>query len=239
MIIIVLAGGEGKRMNSNLPKVLHPIHNKPMIVHVIETALLLNPEKIFVIVGKHYEAIKSNIEQFIDPSIIEYCHQVIPNGTGGAILCTLEQIKNYEETIILSGDVPLISYNTLNNLNRFENSLLITELENPYGNGRILFGNKKNITEIIEEKDCNDEQRKIKFVNCGIYKFQVKHLLNLIPQIDNKNKNNEYYLTDIVKLCNINNIDLNYHTLEISNQLEIHNINTQDDLKFVIEKISV
>jgi len=239
MIIIILAAGEGKRMNSNIPKILHIIKEKPMIVHVIEKALLLNPEKILVVVGKHYDSIKNNIDKFIDSEIIDYCHQTIPNGTGGAILSTLDKIKDYKDVIILSGDVPLISYKTLYELNKFDNSLLITELNNPFGNGRIIFGNNNDITQIMEEKDCNDEERKIQFVNCGIYKFQINVLMQLIPQIDNVNKNNEYYLTDIVKLCFENNILLNYHILDKLNQLEIHNINTQEDLKFVIEQISV
>ena len=226
MIVIILAGGDGKRMESILPKVLHNVNEIPMIVSVIKTAIILKPEKIFIIVGKYYEIIKNTIALYIDYPI-QYCHQLISNGTGGALLCCINDIKDYDECIILSGDVPLISIDTLEKF-KFDTCLLITQLDNPFGNGRIKFNEYNEIIDICEEKDCNSNEKLIKYVNCGIYKFQIKNIINLIPFITNNNNNNEYYLTDLIKLHFKNNININI--IELFNKIEIMNINTKDDL---------
>lgn len=249
MIVLIMAGGLGKRMESTLPKVLHKVGNAnsmypmyPMIIHVIIKALTINPEKIFIIVGKYKDIIKETIDEYINqniiinPEIIEYVFQEESLGTGHAILCSLPHIKNYYNTkaIILSGDVPLISNNTLQNLIDNENRLLITELDNPTGCGRIIMVKENNsIINIIEEKDCNENEKNIKLVNCGIYQINVMDLLKLIPLIDNNNKANEYYLTDIVPLMINNNIGVGYYNLPKENQYEITNINTKADLERV------
>ena len=253
MIVLIMAGGLGKRMESDLPKVLHKVNvpnttnlersnvlSYPMIIHVIIKAVTINPEKIFIIVGKYKDIIKKTIDEYINlniiinPEIIEYILQEESLGTGHAIYCTLPKIKEYYNTkaLILSGDVPLISTKTLFNLIDDENKLLITELENPTGCGRIIMKKEDNsIMNIIEEKDCNNCEKEIKLVNCGIYQIRVMDLLKLIPQISNNNKANEYYLTDIVTLMINNNIGLKYFNLPKENQYEITNINTKSDLE--------
>lgn len=247
MIVIIMAGGMGKRMESNLPKVLHKVIHPsnhsiqyPMLIHVIITSMSLNPEKIFVIVGKFRDIISKEINQYIqqglisNPDLIEYVEQEEPQGTAHAIKCTLEQIKSYSDNkaLILSGDVPLISPNTLENLsNGLVNKLLITELENPFGCGRILLNNFGKIYGIREEKDCNQQEKDIRLVNCGIYQISVKDLINLIPLISNNNRAQEYYLTDIVDLMIKNNITIETCLLEKESQWEIKNVNTKKDLQ--------
>lgn len=246
MIVIIMAGGLGKRMQSDLPKVLHKVNlpnvintSYPMIVYVILKAQKINPEKIFIIVGKYKNIIKETIDEYINQNIIinseiiEYVMQEESLGTGHAILCTLPYIKNYYNTkaIILSGDVPLISNNTLQNLINNENKLLITELDDPSGCGRIIMDNNNSIINITEEKDCNENQKNIKLVNCGIYQINVMDLLKLIPKIENNNKANEYYLTDIIPLMINNNIIFGYYNLPKESQYEITNINTRNDLE--------
>ena len=170
MIVLIMAGGLGKRMESDLPKVLHKVNvpnttnlersnvlSYPMIIHVIKKALTINPEKIFIIVGKYKDIIKKTIDEYINlniinnPELIDYILQEESLGTGHAIYCTLPKIKEYYNTkaLILSGDVPLISTETLFNLIDDENRLLITELENPSGCGRIIMKDDSiiNITE--------------------------------------------------------------------------------------------
>lgn len=235
-----MAGGLGKRMESTIPKVLHNVINPsnndeelPMLIHVINTSIKLNPNKIFVIVGKYFDLIKETIDKyFYDINLIEYVIQENALGTGHAINCAIPQISKYynERAIILSGDVPLISYNTLMSLNDNSNKLLITELENPFGCGRILFNEFFKIVGIKEEKDCDEYEKNIKYVNCGIYQISVQDLINLIPQIDNKNKANEYYLTDIIHLMIKNSIKIEYCILEKNFQWEIKNVNTKNDL---------
>jgi bifunctional N-acetylglucosamine-1-phosphate-uridyltransferase/glucosamine-1-phosphate-acetyltransferase GlmU-like protein len=243
-----MAGGLGKRMESDLPKVLHKVNlpneintSYPMIVHVILKAQKINPEKIFIVVGKYRNIIKETIDEYINlniivnPNLIEYVIQEESLGTGHAIMCTLPYIKEYYNTIaiILSGDVPLISTETLVNLinSKDENKLLITELDDPSGCGRIIMDNNNSIINITEEKDCNENEKNIKLVNCGIYQIRVMDLLKLIPKIENNNKANEYYLTDIVSLMINNNIILGYYNLPKEKQYEITNINTRNDLE--------
>ena len=236
MIVLIMAGGLGKRMNSDIPKVLHKVNNKPMIIHVIEKAIELNPDKIYIIVGKYKTIIEETICNYNLSTTVNYINQEIPNGTGHAILVSLPFIEFHNSVIILSGDVPLISIDTLNNLIKYENSLLITKLDNPHGCGRIIFKNNEESTiidKIIEEKDCSNEEKLIKYVNCGIYHIQSNILKSLIPQITNNNKSNEYYLTDIVELMNNNDIKLNSFELSKNKQFETTNINTQNDLLLV------
>lgn len=257
MIVIIMAGGIGKRMESDLPKVLHPVVDPdntytslPMLIRVTQTALKLNPSKIFIIVGKFRNIITETINQYIqDTNMIKYIDQETPLGTGHAIKCTLPFLYEYsnDKALILSGDVPLISLFTLSNLISDSNKLLITELENPYGCGRILFEENTDnnnyftnkIIGIREEKDCSDIEKNIKFVNCGIYQIAVKNLIDLIPLINNNNKSNEYYLTDIVDLMVKNNIYITPYILIKCFQWEIKNVNTKKDLKelnnYVIE----
>lgn len=252
MIVIIMAGGLGKRMESDLPKVLHQVVDPsnindeyPMLIHVLNTSIKLNPKKIFVVVGKYKNIIEETINKYIKNNVlIEYVMQEPVLGTAHAIKCTLPQISKYinEKAIILSGDVPLISINTLNGLDGETNKLLITELDNPYGCGRILFNNaiSTKINKIIgirEEKDCSDEERKINFVNCGIYQIAVRDLMDLIPLIGNENKSNEYYLTDIIYLMIQNSIPIDTYLLAKHSQWEIKNVNTKNDLEYLNDYI--
>lgn len=253
MIVIILAGGLGKRMESSLPKVLHKVvlpldvsEEYPMLVHVIMTAMQLNPEKIYVVVGKFKQIISQTVGQYIQKSIpIEYVDQEPALGTGHAVKCALETIGfNYEpdtQTLILSGDVPLMTPDTLKNMTGSNNKLLITKLDEPFGCGRIIFDDgSHNVLKIIEEKDCTDEERKIQYVNCGIYQIKLGVLRDLIPMISNCNKAGEYYLTDIVGLMGVHGIPVDACLLENEQHWEIANVNTKKDLEklnnFVFEK---
>ena len=235
--ILIMAGGLGKRMNSEVPKVLHLINNKPMIVQIIETSLKLNIHKIGIIVGKYYAVIKETLEQYLDTNVIaskiSFIMQNEPLGTGHAILCCkkfLEKMPSYIYNVcILSGDVPLISVESINNLlndTEFCN-ILIANIDDPRGYGRIVIENNK-ISKIIEEKDCNEEEKQIKFINSGIYSFNIKVLLQYIDKIDNNNKQNEYYLTQLFELFVKNYIPINYQIVE--NILEISGVNDKQQL---------
>ena len=236
-VILIMAGGLGKRMNSEVPKVLHLINNKPMIVHVIETSFKLNIHKICIIVGKYYAVIKETLEQYLDMNImaskITFIMQNEALGTGHAILCCkkfLEKMPTYIYNVcILSGDVPLITTESINNLlndTEFCN-ILIANIDEPSGYGRIVIENNK-ISKIVEEKDCTEEERQIKFINSGIYSFNIKVLLQYIDKIDNNNKQNEYYLTQLFEVFVKNYIPINYQIVE--NILEISGVNDQQQL---------
>ena len=232
-IVLILAGGLGKRMNSELPKVLHLLKNKPLIVHVIESALKINPTKIGIIVGKYSEIIEKTVNKYItDTSKIEYIVQIEPLGTGHAIMCCKDFLSNYKKSsvTILSGDVPLIKSNTLerlnNTLNKKDASILVNKLENPHGYGRIITDGEQFI-KIVEEKDCDEEERKVDLVNSGIYCVTCNAILNNIDKITNNNKQKEYYLTDLFNYIDRDNIDLVY----LENMYEVMGVNTPEQLK--------
>lgn len=240
LYITIMAGGQGKRMMSELPKVLHKVNGEAMIVRLIREVLQLNPEKILIVVGKFKDQIKTEIEKNITIDNIEYVDQIVPLGTGDAIKCTLGVLSNTNvNNLILNGDVPLIRFETINEI--YQNHLksntefTITSIDssNPTGSGRIIIDN--NIfQEIIEEKDCTSEQRKINLINCGIYICCSSVLHNYIPLIDNNNVQKEYYLTDLVKIYRqFTQKIINLHILSREKEIEIYNINTREQLEFV------
>jgi len=236
--VCILAGGEGKRMNSTLPKVLHLFKSKPMIVHVIEKSLELFPEKIIIVTGKYNNLIQKTIKQFIEEKYYNkliFVIQETPLGTGHAISCTLSNYNEDDMVLILNGDTPNISSYLLQKFtNKCENILLISKNDDPNGYGRIIVNEKGDIQKIIEEKDASEHEKKINTINSGIYFIKSTDLMRYIPKITNNNKQKEYYLTDIVELIikdnkNIkgylikkeeNNLILGVNTIEQLNNLE-------------------
>ena len=227
--ILILAGGLGKRMNSDLPKVLHKLNDKTLINCVIETANKLNPNKIGIIVGKYKEQIEESINETIEKCIlskIEYIIQDIPKGTGHAVQCASEFIKEYSRILVLSGDVPLITDYTLINMINSNNkcTILVNELENPAGYGRIVFDNSNKI-KIIEDKECTNEEKSIKEINSGIYCFDSDLLIEHLPKLKCNNAQGEYYLTDIVSFYE------NVKVVKSENNNEILGVNTSEQLQ--------
>ena len=245
-IVIIMAGGLGKRMNSDLPKVLHNILEKPMLVHIINQAKLINPIKILIVVGKYKNIIKQTLEQYMDINInkqIVFIDQPIALGTGHAIQCCRDELLNYDDlskVIILSGDVPLLKFSTINNMLENFNKVKIvtTKFNNPDGYGRIIEKNNKFL-KIVEQKDCNEEEKLIKRVNCGIYIIQLSILCKYLPYLSNNNSQNEYYLTDIIEIIKINeNIVIDIHDISEKNQYQIMGINTSEQL-LELEKLMI
>lgn len=231
--VIILAGGLGKRMDSNLPKVLHKVNNIPLIIKIIETVSKIFLNKIFIVVGKHKNIIKSTIEEYITNDMIEYIIQDEPLGTGNAIQCCYNKLLLYHnyKTLILSGDVPLIQINILQKMIDFKKECLIltADLDNPFGYGRII-KNRNDFLKIQEEKDCNDEERKISEINSGIYLIQTGYIISNILNITNNNKQNEYYLTDIFKLIKQKDIHVDTLKLNKCDNYQIKGINTKEEL---------
>ena len=229
-----MAGGLGKRMESKIPKVLHMINDKPMIVHIIEKAIKVSPEKIFVVGGKFLPIIEYAIYIYKLTSYVTFVKQEEPLGTGHAIQCCKPFLEKYPNTntLILSGDVPLIEINTLKillNVNKCV-KVLTTELENPFGYGRIVENN--NVFEkILEEKDCNNEEKNIKKINSGIYCFKTPILCKYIMDIKNENKQKEYYLTDIIEIIKNNeNTHIEQYILPKYSSNQILGVNTKEQL---------
>ena len=243
-IILIMAGGLGKRMKSTLPKVLFDFNKKPLIIHIIENSLKLNPFSIVLIVGKYKLLIQETIKQFINKEYwnkINYIIQEEPKGTGHAIMCAKDYLFEHlnKNILILSGDTPLVDNilmeKMLNNLIYLK--ICITNLQNPHGYGRIINYNndndklRLNYTKIVEEKDCNEEEKLIQVVNCGLYAFNIQLLLKYLLLIINNNKQNEYYLTELIQIITTNE-NIKVELLEISNKenYKVLGINTKEQL---------
>ena len=231
LAIIILAAGKGKRMKSHLPKVLHPLANKPLLAHVIDLAKGLNPEKIIVVIGHGAEKVKQwSVEK------IEFVEQKEQLGTGHAVQQTEDALRDYDGNIlILSGDVPLLRIDTVRKLIKIHiNSgavvtILTANVDNPTGYGRIVRDSGGRAINIIEEKDASPEIKKVKEINSGIYCFKKDFLFNSLKKIDKNNIQQEYYLTDVVGLAFKSSLKI--ETLMAEDPDEIMGINTQEELK--------
>src|SRR5512137_2679956 len=196
MNIVILAAGMGKRMRSDLPKVLHPIAGKPMLAHVLDTARQLGAEKICVVYGHGGEKVR----EALPAGDLAWAKQEPQLGTGHAVLQALPKIDPSVPTLVLYGDVPLIRAETVSRLLKLSRggtlALLTVKLPNPKGYGRIVRANGK-VTRIVEEKDADDAERAINEVNTGILVAPTSALARWLPTLGNRNAQGEYYLTDI------------------------------------------
>jgi bifunctional UDP-N-acetylglucosamine pyrophosphorylase/glucosamine-1-phosphate N-acetyltransferase len=199
--VVILAAGSGKRMASTLPKVLHQIGGVSMLEHVVNTAHLLDPDVVHVIYGNGGETVPKTLPHLN----VNWVRQDRQLGTGHAVSKALPHTDSKDSILVLYGDVPLISVRTLRQLLQDTPNhglgLVVTELDDPSGFGRIIRNDMGNITAIIEHKDANVTQRKIHEINTGILTASAKQLKTWLPLLKNKNKQKEYYLTDIVSLA--------------------------------------
>lgn len=234
-ISIILAAGEGTRMKSNIPKVLHKVNNRSLLDHVIQSCKKSGIEKNIVIVGHGKDKV---IEEFSHEEVI-FKEQAIgegaPYGTGYAVMQGLDEIGDDSIVVILCGDTPLISEDTLEKLMEYHSSqgfdatVLSAILEDVKGYGRILRdANSNEILRIVEEKDASEEEKAIKEVNSGAYCFNGRALKLALGEIDNDNSQNEYYLTDCISILN----KMNYKTgaYVIEDNLEILGVNSRAQL---------
>ena len=240
LVITIMAGGVGKRMNSDLPKVLHKFKGTPMIVRILGECLKLKVKKIIIITGKFDVIIRNTIKDYFNEGDflrIIFVNQPTPLGTADPIKYSLCKYDDDEKVLILNGDMPLINKDLLLNFYNYSesNSILVAELENSTGYGRIIYENKKFI-KIVEEKDCNEEEKKIKIINSGVYKINSIDLKNYIPKINNNNKQEEYYLTDIIDLLVKDEKDIKTFKINPNDNKLILGVNSKEQL-FNLEKI--
>ena len=226
--VVILAAGKGTRMHSDKPKVLQPLSNKSILQHVLDTSNLLQTNNIIIVTGYKSDLIKTSISD----SKISWRLQDKQLGTGHAVKQSIPDLSN-EKTLILYGDVPLIEKSDLQKLIKAADSGLAVMTfikDNPYGYGRIERRQGK-IHAIIEEKDSTEEQRKITEINTGIMAVNTKYLISWLGKLNNENSQNEYYLTDIVKLAVKDGIIISSHTAK--NELSITGVNSKKELAFI------
>jgi bifunctional UDP-N-acetylglucosamine pyrophosphorylase/glucosamine-1-phosphate N-acetyltransferase len=196
--IVILAAGKGKRMHSDLPKVLHKLAGRPLLQHVLDTARALKPAKLCVVYGHDGGALP---EQFNGADVV-WVKQQPQLGTGHALKQALPHLAKNGITLVLYGDVPLIAAHTLKRmLKPNQLTLLTVELHDPAGYGRIVRGKGGDVVRIVEHKDATASERNIREVNTGIMAIPSPRLQNWLSRLGNKNAQKEYYLTDIVALA--------------------------------------
>ncbi len=232
---IVMAAGKGTRLQSenfNLPKVLRQADGKALIDYVLENVPFIKKEDTVIIVGYMKEKVMEHLGDEY-----KFAVQKEQLGTGHAVMMAEEALKEYTgNVIVLSGDMPLISKKTYENIvsfhseNRCDCTVLtcVTDKKLPFG--RII---KENdiVINIVEEKDCTEEQKKIKELNAGVYVFDCKKLFENLKNIENTNAQSEYYLTDVPKLMAAKGCKV--MSFPIFDEIEITGVNTQEDLNYV------
>ena len=228
MISLILAAGKGTRMKSDQSKVLHKVNGVPMIRRVVNVLENIGNEKNIFILGHKKEDVLAEMGNVV------YVTQEEQLGTGHAILIAKDKIKEYgEDVLITCGDTPLLKEETLKKLkdNFDEKNLdcivLSCKVKNPFGYGRIVKENGK-ISNIVEEKEANENEKKIDEINTGVYIFKNESLLYAIEKIDNNNSKGEYYLTDAIKILSTEGYKVD--SFQIEDEDEILGVNSKAQL---------
>jgi bifunctional UDP-N-acetylglucosamine pyrophosphorylase/glucosamine-1-phosphate N-acetyltransferase len=194
--VVILAAGEGKRMKSTRPKVLQPIAGRPMLAHVVDTARSLQPEGIHIVYGHGGDAV---LAAFADQSGLQWTEQTERLGTGHAVQQAMPDVPQDGRVLILYGDVPLIRAETLQRLLDAPGriAVLVADLDDPTGYGRIVRDAEGRVARIVEHKDADKSQRAVRTVNTGILVCDGEPLRRWLQHLDNDNAQGEYYLTDV------------------------------------------
>lgn len=198
---LILAAGEGKRMKSSTPKVLHKVCGKEMVNHVIDILRSADIEDINVIVGRGAELVKKGTES----RNVSYSFQREQLGTGHAVMCCREFLKDKKGTVaVFTGDAPLITTETVSRFIKYHEeggykaTILTSVVDNPSGYGRVIRKNKDEVAKIVEHKDCTEDELKVNEINAGMYCFDAEYLLESLKNLKNDNAQGEYYITDVI-----------------------------------------
>jgi bifunctional UDP-N-acetylglucosamine pyrophosphorylase/glucosamine-1-phosphate N-acetyltransferase len=232
--IIVLAAGLGKRMRSDLPKVLHSLAGRPLLGHVLDTVCALQPRRIFVVHGHGASVVR---EMFAEASSVEWVLQAEQLGTGHAVQQAASQLAPDADVLILYGDVPLVRAETLKRLleaSRQGLAVLTAELPDPAGYGRIVRDLAGGVAKVVEHKDASETERKIHEVNAGFYAVSARRLAGWLSRVRNDNAQKEYYLTDIVTLAVSDGVPV--AAIKADDHWEVAGVNSKQELA-VLERV--
>lgn len=195
--VVILAAGQGTRMRSSLPKVLHPLASRPLLAHVLDSARELTPVRLHVVIGHGAETVRERL----DAPDIEWVLQSEQLGTGHAVLQALPGIDDDSTVLVLYGDVPLLRSETLGQLVENSPALLTADLDDPTGYGRVLRDATDQLQGVVEHKDASDEQRSICEINTGVLAYPASLLKAYLPRVGNANAQGEYYLPDVLAMA--------------------------------------
>ena len=224
--IVILAAGKGTRMYSEKPKVLHALAGKPLVQHVLDCAVALQPQQICVVYGHGGEAVPQAMQHYEATFVM----QEPQLGTGHAVQQAMPHLADNTQTLVLYGDVPLIQHSTLHQMQQAGAGLVLltVNLDNPTGYGRIVRNEQGDVQSIVEEKDASPEQREIQEVNTGILLAPTASLRDWLANLQNNNAQDEYYLTDIVSMAVQQGVTV--RTVQPAHDWEIHGINSKSQL---------
>ncbi|WP_414730350.1 bifunctional UDP-N-acetylglucosamine diphosphorylase/glucosamine-1-phosphate N-acetyltransferase GlmU [Zhongshania aliphaticivorans] len=231
--VIILAAGQGSRMRSTLPKVLHPVAGKSMLSHVIDLAAAVASDKTHVVIGHGADQVKSSIPN----STVQWALQSEQKGTGHAVAQALPAVSDDAQVLILYGDVPLTTPETIqklvstsaNKANTEQVTLLTVELGDPNGYGRIIRNNSHQVTAIVEQKDASVAQLSISEVNTGIMCVSASALKRWLPKLSDNNAQGEYYLTDIIAMAVSDGVAI--HVCQATEPMEVQGANNRIQLE--------
>lgn len=229
--VIILAAGKGTRMQSAKPKVLQTLASKPLLGHVLETCHHLTVDNTVVVYGFGGDQVQSAMDSQYSHLSLTWVAQTEQLGTGHAVKVALDKLPQDGQSLILYGDVPLVSAATLANLQAANTdgiSMLTLTVDNPFGLGRIKRSAGGNIEAIVEQKDASDAEQKITEINSGIYCVDNALLHKYLPELSNDNAQGEYYLTDIVKMAVADSIIIT--AIEPDHAFEIEGVNNRQQL---------
>jgi bifunctional UDP-N-acetylglucosamine pyrophosphorylase/glucosamine-1-phosphate N-acetyltransferase len=225
--VIVLAAGQGKRMRSDLPKVLHPIGGRPLLAHVLDAALALKPRKTVVVHGHGADKVRAAFAQ----APVEWVLQSEQLGTGHAVQQAMAHTSHDGEILILYGDVPLVRPESLKRLveaAREGVAVMTTEVDEPKGYGRIVRKADGSVERIVEEKDASSAERAIREINAGFMALNGKRLGGWLGKIGNRNAQKEYYLTDVVTLAVKEGVRV--AAVKVDDPVEVAGVNSKAEL---------
>lgn len=235
LAIVILAAGKGSRMKSDIPKVLHRVAGKSMVVHVIEAASHLTPDNIFLVVGHKAGLVEAEVASYFS---VNFVNQASLLGTGDAVKQVLPYLPpKVKQVLVLCGDVPLIRDATLTSVlathgtDGAKITVLAVNMEDPSGYGRVVLDSTGEVMFIREEADATLEEKQIKTINTGIYCFDRVFLEEAIELIRPDNNQAEFYLTDMVEIARSKREKISVCLMEDSRQ--VMGVNNPDDLERV------
>jgi len=233
---VILAAGKGKRMKSDLPKVLHELGGKPLLAHVLESCKKAGIERTIVIVGFKGELVAKAAQ----PYGVEIVWQTEQLGTGHAVTQAEESLRDFiGEIVVMNGDVPLISPGTIVALveehrrRQAAATVLTAEVDNPKGYGRIVRNPQGLVDRIVEEADANEEIRRIREINSGMFCFSSEYLFTALREVSNDNKQAEYYLPDVVPILARDSHPIAAQV--VSDHREVWGVNSPEQLKQIAD----
>ena len=228
---IVLCGGLGKRMNSEIPKALHKIFDKCVAEYVVDALMKAGINDICMVVGHKKEMVQ---EYFKGYNNISYAYQEQLLGTGHAVMQANDFITEDDNILVINGDMPLISDTSIKDFieyfeeNNFDACALTAILDNPFGYGRIIRYGENLFKKIVEQKDASENEKQIKEVNLGVYLYKGKDLLYSLSKLTNDNAQGEYYITDTLYHILLASKVVGAYTLK--DNLESKNVNSREEL---------